>query len=486
MKQLTGLDASFLYMESPTSFGHVSSLVVYERPTEDFDAYQAFRDQLEKRLHLLEPFRRKLVQVPLGLDRPYWLNDPDFDLDFHVRHIAIPAPGDMEQLSAQVARIISRPCDRSRPLWEAYVMEGLEGGDFAILTKVHHATIDGASGVELLTTILDSSPEGDDVPVDPGTWRPGSAPSDAELIGRSMLNLVQQPGRFARVSFRAMRQVAEVTRNHGLTRMIDQTRQQLPLELGGPRRAEHDPGPRVTAPPTPFNKSITPHRRLAMRSAPLADIKTLKGALGATVNDVVMAVVAGALRNYLESHDALPEQPLRAMVPVSIRTGAEDDPWTNRVSSIFANLPTHLDDPLERVAAVSASMMAAKEQFDLVPAEAIVDMAQFALPAVAAQASQVASQLRMGDRTNAPVNVVISNVPGPRQPLYMGGAQMKHFYPVSTIAEGVGLNVTVQSYLDTLDFGLVADRELVPDLDDLLDLHLAEIDVLFDAAGLDR
>ncbi len=155
--------------------------------------------------------------MPLSLDRPYWLNDGDFDLDFHVRHIAIPPPGDMEQLAAQVARIISRPVDRTRPLWEAYVMEGLESGDFAVLTKVHHATIDGASGVELLTTILDSDPEGDELPADRGDWRPGSVPSDAELIGRSVVNLVQQPGRFARVSWRAMRQVAEVTQNHGLT-----------------------------------------------------------------------------------------------------------------------------------------------------------------------------------------------------------------------------------------------------------------------------
>ena len=486
MKQLTGLDASFLYMESPTSYGHVSSLVVYERPDADFKPYEAFREQLRSRLHLLGPFRRKLVNVPLSLDRPYWVNDGDFDLDFHVRHIAIPPPGDLEQLAAQVARIISRPIDRTRPLWEAYVLEGLESDDFAVLTKVHHATIDGASGVELLTTILDSNPDGDEVPADLGDWRPGSVPSDAELVGRSMLNLVRQPGRFARVSWRAMRQVAEVTQNRGLAQMIDTTRKQLPRQLGGPRRDEQHPGPRIAAPPTPFNRSISPHRRLSMRSVPLADIKTLKSGLGATVNDVVMAITTGALRTYLQKHDALPDQPLRALVPVSIRTGEEEDPWTNRVSGLLADLPTHLDDPLERVLAVHHSMIEAKEQFDMLPAESLVDMAQFALPAVAAQASRVAGQLRIGDRANAPVNVVISNVPGPRQPLYMGGAKMKHFYPVSTISEGIGLNVTVQSYLDTLDFGLVADRELVPDLDDLVDLHVSEIDVLFDAAGLER
>jgi WS/DGAT/MGAT family acyltransferase len=240
------------------------------------------------------------------------------------------------------------------------------------------------------------------------------------------------------------------------------------------------------APRTPFNRSITPHRRLAMRSVPLDDIKVLKNALDATVNDVVMAVCSGALRRYLELHDALPEEPLRAMVPVSIRTGQEEDRWTNRVSGLVASLPTHVADPLERVQIVHEAMVAAKAQFEMVPADALVDLAQFSSPALAAQAARLASSMRIADRTNPPVNVVISNVPGPRQPLYLAGAELVHYYPVSTIAEGMGLNITVHSYLDTLDIGLVSCWELVPDLELLVDLHVEEVQVLFDALGLKR
>ena len=485
MKQLTGLDASFLYMETPSSFGHVSSLVIYERPDDpDFRPYDAFRHQIESRIHLLDPFRRRLVEVPMNLDHPYWINDPDFDLDFHLRHIAIPPPGDMTQLADQVARIIGRPCDRTRPLWEAYVLEGLESDDFAILTKVHHATIDGAAGVDFINLLLDSDPEGDPVPPDTGGWKADRVPSDTELLNRTAGNYVRRPGMIARANMRAMQQVAEAARAHGVAKMIQTTRRSLPRSLGG--SAPKDSEPRgLAAPPTPFNKSITPHRRLAVDSVPLADIKKLKSATGTTLNDVVMAVCTGALRNYLLGHDALPDVPLRAMVPVSIRTGEEDDPWTNRVSSLIADLPTTVDDPLERLRLVHEAMVAAKDQFDMIPAEALVDMAQFSLPAVAVQVSRIAGSLQLGNRV-APVNVVVSNVPGPRTALYMGGAKMKRFFPVSTIAEGMGLNITVQSYLDTLDFGLVACRELVPDVNDLLELHLAEVDVLFDAAGVKR
>lgn len=488
MKQLTGIDANFLYMETASSFGHVNSLVVYERPdVDDFDPYEAFRNQLESRLHLLDPFRRRLVEVPFSLDHPWWINDPDFDLDFHVRHIAIPPPGNLEQLSTQVARIIGRPIDRSRPLWEAYVFEGLENGDFAVLTKVHHATIDGASGVQMLGIILDNDPAGDDVPVDDGSWTSEAMPSDTEMLARTAASFIQTPGKFARTQLRLMQDFAEITRSKGVSTVIGSLREQFPT-AGGRDRREGNLLSRtgLTAPPTPFNKSITPHRRLSMQATPLADLKVLKSALGATVNDVVMAISAGALRNYLLRHDALPDVPLRAMVPVSIRTGEEDDIWTNRVSGLVCDLPTDVADPLDRVASVHDSMVAAKEQFDMTPAETMVATAQFAPPALAAQASRVAASMRLADRTNPAVNVVISNVPGPREPLYMSGAKMKNFFPVSTIAPGVGLNITVQSYVDTLDFGLVACRELIPDLDDLLALHVEEIDVLFAAAGIDR
>jgi diacylglycerol O-acyltransferase / wax synthase len=489
VKQLSGLDASFLYLETPTSFGHVSGLGIYRRPEDpDYRPFEAIEAQIAGRLHTLEPFRRRLVEVPLGLDHPYWINDPDFDLDFHLRHIGIPPPGDLEQLATQVARIISRPMDRTRPLWEVYVLEGLENGDFAVLTKFHHATIDGASGVELLTMLLDPDPSGGEVPPDDGKWEPERVPSELELLNRTAWSYAMRPGRAARVQLKAVQQMAEITRNKGLAELISTAQRQLPAPLGGrrERRSGETVLPTVLSPRTPFNRPISPHRRFSFASSSLADIKALKTAFDATVNDVVMAICAGALRRYLEHHDCLPDVPLQAMVPVSIRTGDEEDRWTNRVSSIVAALPTNVSDPVERVRIVHDEMVEAKQQFDLVPAAALVDMAQFSSPALAAQAARLASSLRIADQTNPPVNVVISNVPGPRRPLYLAGAELVNYFPVSMVTEGMGLNITVHSYLDSLDIGLVACRELVPDLDFLVDLHLQEIDTLMAAAGLKR
>lgn len=488
MKQLTGLDASFLYMETVNTFGHVNAVGLYRRPDDpDYEPYEAVKTQIESRLHLLEPFRRRLVEVPLGLDHPYWINDPDFDIEFHVRHIAIPPPGDHTKLAEQVARIIGRPMDRTRPLWEAYVMEGLADDHFAVFTKTHHATIDGAAGVVMLSLLLDADPAGDDVPPDDGSWRPEAIPSDAELLQRTLASFVRRPYRLARFQLNAAQQLAEITRNQGLQNVLAAVRRQLPPPWNGASNDQELPSlPAVRAPQTPFNGSITPHRRLAMGSVALSDIKTLKAAAGATVNDIVMAICAGALRHYLIGHDCLPAQPLQAMVPVSTRTGDEADVWTNRVSGLVVQLPTDEAEPLGRVAAIREAMTVAKEQFELIPADTLADIANFSSPALAAQAARLASTLNLADQTTLPINVVISNVPGPRSSLYMAGAELEHYFPVSTIAEGVGLNITVHSYKDTLDIGLVACREMVPDLDHLLNLHLAEVEALFVALGVDR
>ena len=256
--------------------------------------------------------------------------------------------------------------------------------------------------------------------------------------------------------------------------------------LAGPSDGPAVSLPGSAAPPTPWNRSITAHRRFAMRPAKVSDLKRLKAVTGGTLNDVVMAIVAGALRAYLTEHDALPDRPLRAMVPVSIRTGDEEEMWTNRVSGLVVDLPTHLADPMERLAACREAMDRGKKQFELVPAEALVDIQQYSSPVVATSAIRMAARLKLADRMAPPVNVIISNVPGPRQPLYLDGAQMRTYIPVSTISEGMGLNVTVHSYLDELEFGLIACRELVPDLWHMVDLHIDEIDVLFAAAGVSR
>ncbi len=493
MKQLSGLDASFLYMETGSQFGHVSSVSIYERPDDpSYDPFDAWRDQIERRLHLLDPLRRRLRVVPFGLDHPFWIEDPDFDLDFHVRHAALPPPGSDEQIAELTARIIGRPLDRSRPLWESYVIEGLPEGRFAILTKLHHATIDGASGAELLTMMLDSDPEGDWIDPPTTAWHGDRVPSDGEMIGRASIALMRKPGRAFLLTTRTVRELGKATRNPALVSAANQARANLRGPMGAllnvgrtrvPEGEQLGPAPSLVAPKTPFNATITAHRRFAFRSVPLDAIKAIKTSLGATVNDVVMAVCAGGLRTWLERHDALPEAPLIAMVPVSIRTGEETDKWTNRVSAIFAGLPTDEPDTVKRVARVHESMADAKRLFDAVPADALTDFASFPPPAVFAQAMRTAT--RLSGRFGTPVNLVISNVPGPREPLYTAGAKLLHYYPVSTIVDGQGLNITVQSYLNTLDFGLVSCRELVPDLWDLLDDIIDDIVALGKSAGVD-
>jgi WS/DGAT/MGAT family acyltransferase len=488
VKQLSGLDASFLYMETPTTYGHVNGLAIYERPSPDFDPYQAAYQRFDALLGRLEPMRRRLVEVPLHLDHPYWIDDPDFDLSYHVRHIGLAPPGDMEQLAEQVARIVGRRMDRSRPLWECYVIEGLEDGRWAMLTKTHHATIDGASGVLLLGLLTDLSP---DAPLpDHVDWQGEAVPSDRVLLERTIRNLAMNPVKGMRLSLRMVRHVAEAAGIDSVSAAAGQARDLLKsMALGGevdtPEPTRRVRIPLSPAPPTPFNRTITPHRRFAMRSTALGNIKALKDATGATVNDVVMAICTGALREYLLRHDALPDQPLRAMVPVSIRTGDEEDPWTNRVGAIIADLPTHCADPLERLQKCHEAMNEAKRQMDIVPAADIAEFAQVAPPLAATAAMRLQSRLRLADRVNLPTNVVISNVPGPRQALYFAGARMANYIPVSTITDDMGLNITVHSYLDRLDFGLIADRELVPDLWDLVDLHVEEIGRLAAATGVE-
>lgn len=495
MKQLSGLDASFLYVETASQFGHVSSLSIYAKPPDDpdYEPLAAWRAQIERRLHLLEPLRRRLREVPLGLDHPYWIEDPHFDLDFHVRHTGVPPPGRDDQVAELVARIVGRPLDRSRPLWETYVIEGLPEDRFGILTKVHHATIDGAAGAELLVLMLDGDPQGDDLPAPSQVEEPTERmPSDGEMLMRAATSLVRKPGRFVLLGARTVRELGKATRNPMMVAAADQVRAGLRgpvgavLNVGRDRSPEGEvKGPLPTnAPRLRFNAAITPHRRFAFRSTSLSAVKDVKNALGATVNDVVMAMCAGGLRRWLEDHDELPELPLVAMVPVSIRTGEETEKWTNRVSAIFATLPTDEPDPVRRVERVHDAMVDAKSLFDAVPAEALTDFVQFPPPVVFARAMRTATRLT-ASRFMPPVNVTISNVPGPREPLYTAGARMLHYYPVSTIVDGQGLNITVQSYIDSLDFGLVGCRELVPDLWDLVDAILDDLAELGKATGVD-
>ena len=490
MRQLSGIDNGFLAMEGPTTYGHVSSITVFDPTGAPGGAgYDATYRLLEERMGQAPLFRRRLVDVPLGLDLPYWVEDPNFDLDFHLRHHAVPPPGTDEQLAEVVSRIVARPLDRSRPLWEMYVIEGLAGGRIAQLTKIHHAAIDGAAGAQLLAILLDTDPAYRPAgAVD--TWKPDRIPTDAELLQRTAIEYMRRPEKMIRLGVRTLRELAATTQNGGLRTMADLAAQPMPGPLGRYMRNRLRGGSEVDTPPalpvtpaprTPFNRSISAHRRFAFVNLPLDDAKRVKNAYGVTLNDVVMALCSATLRRYLDERAVLPDEPLIAMVPVSMRTGGESDTYQNRVSALFANLHTHEKDPVDRLTAISSSMKAAKEMHAAVPAERLTDFAQFAPPAIAARAMRMYSRTRVADRMNPPFNLVISNVPGPSEPLYSAGARLEHFYPVSTIVDGQGLNMTVQSYNGGLDFGFIACRDLVPDLWDLKGYLIDALQELLDS-----
>ena len=465
MQQLTGLDASFLYMETGAQFGHVGSLTLYDtREAHEGSLYKALRRSLPERLHLLPPFRRRIVEVPFGLDHPYWIEDPDFDLDFHLRHIAVPPPGTNEQLAELVSHLHATPLDRSRPLWQLWVIEGLESGQVALYIKVHHCTIDGVSGVEMTATVLDRSREGSTLPPAREPWQPQPVPGDAEMFARGLGGMLLQPGKAVRFAVRTARDLPGVAAL--LAPFADAVGLgRLPWPFG-PRRSAQIDAPRLpntAAPQTSFNRSITPHRRFAFSSLSLEDARRVRKAFGTTLNDVVMAMCAGALRRYLDERGELPEAPLVASVPVSVRSEAEKATYSNRVTAVLAELATDEPDPVKRLRRIHESMRSAKQMQEAIPATLLQDFTQFATPALFAQAARIAARLRIADRMRPPFNLIISNVPGPREPLYCGGAQMKTYYPVSAVAEGQGLNVTVQSYLDQLDFGVISCRELVAD-----------------------
>ena len=459
MRQLTTLDAQFLAVESARTYGHVGTLAVYDpatAPGGDLTVQDLCR-LVSQRLHLLPPFRWRLVEVPFGLDLPYWIEDPDFDLDFHIRESAVPPPGDDERLAETVARIFARPLDRNHPLWEIYLIQGLSNGRVALLTKIHHSVVDGVSGNEILSVLLDDDPAGREIP--PGRPpRPDRVPRDLAMAGRGALGLVKAPFRAARSIPGALPHLTELPgvtalpAGPTLSRTVGRFMRQDPRVLDETT---------ARAPSTPFNGRISAHRRFAFGQLSLDTVKALKNAVGCTVNDVVVALCAGAVREWLLERDALPEDPLVAMVPVSVRTTEQRGAFGNRVSMMIVPIATDEPDPLRRLQRTHELLVSAKERHSALPANVLTDATAFIPPAVAALAARTTMEI-LG-RTRPPLNLVISNVPGSRTPLYLAGARLEAQYPVSVVVDGVGLNITVMSYLDHLDFGIIADREQVDD-----------------------
>lgn len=465
MRQLTTLDAQFLAVESGRTFGHVGSLCVYD-PSTAPGGELTIRDlcrMVSERLHLLPPFRWKLVNVPLGLDLPYWVEDPDFDLDFHIRESAIPPPGDDKKLAETVSRIFARPLDRSRPLWELYLIHGLPDGKVALLTKVHHAVVDGVSGNEILSVLLDPSPEGKDIDPPASKHRGERIPSDLEMLARGAAGIPRQPLRALRALPKTLPALTEVPGANAFPVVPELSKglHKLRELAGAPGGAGILEVTSARAPRTPFNGRISAHRRFAFGSLSLDTVKAIKNELGITVNDVVVTLCASAVREWLLERDELPRDPLVAMIPVSVRAPHEAKAYGNRISAMIVPIPTNVAHPRDRLRRAHELLRSAKANHAALPASLLTDATAFIPPAVAALAARTTIDLL--SRTRPPLNLVISNVPGPRDSLYCAGAQMESMFPVSVVVDGVGLNMTVMSYRDHLDFGIVTDQGQIPD-----------------------
>ncbi len=464
MRQLTGLDAQFLALETPRQAGHVGGLAVLDpstRPNGRMELADLQRT-IEQRLPELPPFRWRLRTVPFGLDYPYWIDDPHFDLEYHVRELALAPPPTDAKLGEQVARIFSRPLDRARPLWEAYLIHGLPDGRVAVLTKIHHAVIDGISGAEILGVLLDLTPEGRPA-ADGGRTRADREPTDLEMLLRGVLGAPRYVERVARALPSTLPNVEDVqlfAQIPGVPTVGRVTRRMARMIRGGERRVLERSN--LAAPATSFNGRVSPHRRFAFGQLRLDAVKQVKNEHGCTVNDVVLSVCAGAVRWWLLEHDELPESPLVAQVPVSVRSEEQFGTYGNRIGMLSAPLFVDEADPVRRLERTHEAMRVAKERHQALPAQLLQDATQFIPPAVFSRASRITFSLAA---TGRPIwNLVVSNVPGPQFPLYMAGAQLVANYPVSVITDGMGLNITVMSYRGHLDVGIVADRDQMPDV----------------------
>jgi WS/DGAT/MGAT family acyltransferase len=459
--RLTGLDSSFLHLERDSAHMHVAGCMIFEG---EAPAYDELVEQIAGRLHLVPRYRQRLAFVPFGQGRPVWVDDPHFNIAFHVRHTALPSPGGEAQLKRLAGRVFSQALDRSRPLWEIWLVEGLSDERFALLSKTHHALVDGVSGVDIATVLFDTSR--DPMPVAPpdSEWVPRPLPTGAQLLADALLERATVPAEIARgvrATLRGPRMVAARLGRAagGMTAMARAGLQASPHSL--------------------LNVRIGPHRRFTWVRGDLPQFKAIKNALGGTVNDVVLAVVAGALGRYLRMHgEATEDTVLRAMVPISVRADVERGALGNRVAAMWAPLPIGLTDPVQRLLTISRDMDGLKESGQAVGAQVLTELSGFAPPTILAQAARLQARQRL-------FNLVVTNVPGPQFPLYMLGRELDAMFPMVPLAENQALGIAIMSYNGQLNFGLNADYDAMPDLEALADELRAAIEELAAAAGLD-
>lgn len=466
-ERLSGLDASFLYMETPTLHMHVAMTAVFDPSTvPDGYSFRRLRQHIDDRIPLAPVFQRRLVEVPLGLGHPVWVDDPDFDIDNHLRRAALPSPGGMRELAEFAADVDSRQLHRDRPLWEMWIVEGLEDGKIAMVAKMHHSTVDGVSGAELLGILLDLSPQPPVPAALPVAQLGGHIPSDVELVGQALVTWAVRPFELTRTVLRTAQAVLGVRRVR--QRELPSGKGALPL----------------TAPRTSLNVAITGRRRVAFAAANLADVKRLKNQTGTTVNDVVLAMAAGALRSYLLAGDEVPDTPLVSVVPVSVAPDVAAMKGSNKISAMFVQLPTDEADPLERLRIVHEGTKGAKEEHRALGAGTLQDWAEHAAPSLFALSARLYTRMRLADHHRPIANLVVSNVPGPDFPLYLGGAEMLAGFPLGPVMDGMGLNITIMSYRGVLYWGLVSCARAVPRLWDIASAIPVALDELLEAAGI--
>jgi len=459
LDRLSSIDASFLHQEGPESHMHIGAVLVFQGPPPEFTDYL---DHVRGRLHLVPRYRQKLTTPPLETGRPLWVDDPDFNIEYHVRHTALPSPGTEEQLFLLAARIDSQQLDRDKPLWESWLVEGVEGDRFALVFKTHHALVDGVSGVDLATVLLDLGRSAERPPENLEPWRPRPQPSPADLVAAGVRGVVGAAGDLA------TRAVSAATRP-GAT-------------LGMLRDAAEGVGEIVwaglnPAPETPLNVEIGPHRRFAVVRHQLADYKTVKDAFGGTVNDVVLTVVSGALAEWLQSRGLRTEGvEMRALVPVSVRTEAHRGTLGNQLTAMRAPLPVYIEDPVARLGFVRRAMDGLKESKQAVGAATLAAVNNLAPPTILAQASRLNFSTRL-------FNLLVTNIPGPQFPLYVLGRQLEDLFPLAFLPKNHALAVAIMSYNGGIDYGLLGDYDALPDIDVIADGIDAALRELLEAAA---
>jgi diacylglycerol O-acyltransferase len=454
LDRLTAVDASFLHQEGPTSHMHVGGLTLLEGPPPPMEE---FLEQIRKRLHLVPRYRHKLAYTALDSGRPVWVDDPSFNLEFHVRHTALPAPGSWEQLRNLTARVFSQALDRSKPLWEMWLIEGLWDGRFALISKTHHSLIDGIAGIDLATVLFDVSKEPAPLRHSGRAWKPHPEPDTAELVAAGLRGAVRAGAEMVGAAVGAL------------------THPEQTLERA--REAAEGIGEIVwaglnPAPASPLNVEIGPHRRFVGIAAQLDDFKLVKNTFGGTVNDVVLAVVTGALRSFLVARGVRTEgMELRALVPVSVRTVGERHEGGNRIAAMRGPLPVYIADPLQRLRFVKHAMDGLKESKQALGAEVIAGAQNFAPPTILAQASRLNFSTRL-------FNLIVTNVPGPQFPLYVLGRRIERVFPVAFLPENHALAVAIMSYDGEMNFGLLGDFDALPEIESIGEDIKAELATL--------